>query len=144
MAKLLTKQELTEHLENFRSILANFDSSALKNIRFFNLESLYDYMENVEHNPFKEQYSALQNELDYLQPYLPFVSSERAAAFLTAMSHAKNDEEIVEIKKDFTTKLRQDFINLARTTTTDSQWNSILATCEEIRSHKEEMTLATY
>lgn len=144
MAKLLTKQELTEHLENFRSILANFDYSALKNIRFFNLESLYDYMENVEHNPFKEQYSALQNELDYLQPYLPFVSSERAAAFLTARSHAKNDEEIVEIKKDFTTKLRQDFINLARTTTTDSQWNSILATCEEIRSHKEEMTLATY
>lgn len=144
MAKLLTKKELTEHLQNFRSILANFDYSALKNIRFFNLESLYDYMENVEPNPFKEQYKALQKELDYLQPYLPFVSSERAAAFLNALSHAQNDDEIKAIKQDFTTKLRYDFMNLARTTHTDSQWNSILATCEEIRSHKEELTLATY
>lgn len=144
MAKLLTKQELTEHLRNFRSILANFDYSPIKNIRFFNLDSLYDYMEHVEHNPFQEQYQALQDELDYLQPYLPFVSSERAASFLTAMSHAKNDDEIVDIKKDFTKKLRQDFINLTRTTTTDMQWDSILSTCEEIRSHKEEMTLATY
>lgn len=144
MSKLLTKQELVQHLINFRAILSHFDYSALKNIRFFNLDSLYDYMDHVEHNPFQEQYKALQAELDYLQPYLPFVSSERAAAFLTAMSHARNDEEIVDIKKDYTKKLRMDFIKLARTTTTDKQWDSILSTCEEIRSHKEEMTLATY
>lgn len=144
MAKLLTKQELTDHLMNFRAILGNFDYSSLKNIRFFNLESLYAYMDNVEDNPFKKQYIALEEELDYIQPYLPFVSSERAAAFLTAMSNAQNDHEIETIKKDYTEKLRKDFIKLARTTTTDKQWHSILSTCEEIRSHKEEMTLATY
>lgn len=144
MAKLLTKQELTDHLINFRTILSNFDYSSLKNIRFFNLQSLYDYMDHVEPNPFKEQYIALEEELDYIQPYLPFVSSERAAAFLTAMSHAENDNEMDRIKKEYTEKLRQDFIKLVRTTTTDKQWQAILSTCEEIRSHKEEMALATY
>lgn len=144
MAKLLSKQELETHINNFRHILANFDYSQLKNIRFFNLESLYAYMETVEGNPFKEQYNALQKELDYIQPYLPFVSSERAAHFLTAMSKAKNDEEIAQVKKDYTDKLRKDFINLARTMTTNDQWISLMNTCEEIRLHKEETTLASY
>lgn len=144
MAKLLSKQELETHINNFRDILAHFDYSQLKNIRFFNLESLYAYMETVEGNPFQEQYKALQKELDYIQPYLPFVSSERAAHFLSAMSKAKNDEEIAAVKKDYTEKLRKDFMNLARTMTTADQWKSLMSTCEEIRLHKEETALASY
>ena len=144
MSKLLSQQELEAHVNQFRDILAHFDYSQLKNIRFFNLESLYAYMDTVEGNPFQEQYQALQSELDYLQPYLPFVSSERAAHFLTAMSKAKDDEEITKIKKEYTEKLRKDFINVARTMTTNDQWASLLSTCEEIRLHKEESSLASY
>ena len=60
MSKLLTKQELEGHLAQFREILANFDYSCLKNIRFFNLDSLYAYMETIKDNPFEMQYKALQ------------------------------------------------------------------------------------
>lgn len=142
MSKLLTAQELANHINTFRNILGNFDYSSLKNIRFLNLESFFSYMDHVENNPFQKQYVALQSELDYLQPYLPFVSAERASEFLTAMAQAKDDQESNIIKKDFTQKLRNDFINLARTCTTNEQWDSIIHTCEEIRSHKEEMALA--
>lgn len=144
MAILLTKQELRDHLMDFRKTLGNFDYSSLKNIRFLNLESLYSYMENIKDNPFQQQYQELQKHLDYLQPYLPFISSERAADFLTSMSKAHNDEEISKVKKDYTQKLRMDFINFARTHTTDSQWASIFDTCEEIRLQKEESALAHY
>lgn len=143
MAQLLTKQELATHLSNFREILSNFDYSALKNIRFFNLDSLYTYMDTIKGNPFEQQYKALQKELDYIQPYLPFVSSERAAEFLTLIAKAKNDEEVTLIKKDYTQKLRRDFIDLARTTTTTAQWDEVVNSCEAIRLHKEEMCLAS-
>ena len=144
MAKLLSKQELRMHLDDFRSILSHFDYSSLKNIRFFNLESFYSYMETIKDNPFKHQYKALQKELDYLQPYLPFVSSERAASFLNAMSGSHSTDETQRIKEEYTQKLRTDFMHLARTTTTDTGWASIFETCEEIRLHKEEMCLASY
>lgn len=142
MCKLLSREELSYHINNFRNILANFDYSAIKNIRFFNLESFFSYMETVENNPFKQQYSALQKELDVLQPYLPFVSASRASEFLTAMAKAVDEQESTLIKQEYTQKLRTDFINLARTTTTDDGWNSIIATCEEIREHKEETAFA--
>lgn len=142
MSKLLSTQELANHIMNLRNILGNFDYSSIKNIRFFNLDSFLSYMDNVEDNPFKKQYAALQEELDYLQPYLPFVSAERAGEFLTSMAKAKDDDEVTSIKQDYTQKLRTDFINLARTSTTDDQWQSIVSTCEEIRAHKEETALA--
>lgn len=142
MSKLLTAQDLVNHINNFRNILGNFDYSAIKNIRFLNLEAFFSYMNSVEDNPFKMQYDALQRELDCVQPYLPFVSSERASEFLTSMAKAQNDAETHSIKEDYTQKLRTDFINLARTLTTDDQWQSVINTCEEIRSHKEEMALA--
>lgn len=142
MCKLLSREELSYHINNFRNILANFDYSAIKNIRFFNLESFFSYMETVENNPFKQQYNALQKELDILQPYLPFVSANRASEFLTAMAKAVDEQESTLIKQEYTQKLRTDFINLARTTTTDDGWNSIISTCEEIREHKEETAFA--
>lgn len=144
MANLLTKQELYNQLANFRETLSDFDYTPIKNIRFFNLESLYSYMENIKDNPFQKQYEVLQKQLDVLQPYLPFISAERAAEFLTLISKAINDEEVKEIKKDYTQKLRMDFINFARTHTTDHQWNAIFDTCEEIRLQKEESALALY
>lgn len=143
MSRLLTQQELETHLHIFRTILKDFDYSSLKNIRFINLESLYNYMDTVENNPFKRQYSALQKELDYLQPYLPFTSSDRAANFLSEMSSAHNDDEIEKIKKSYTEKLRMDFLNLARTTPLDKDWEEVVRTCLEIRSHKEEMALVS-
>ncbi|MHC1748856.1 MAG: hypothetical protein AB9856_10955 [Cellulosilyticaceae bacterium] len=143
MSRLLTQSELEYHLSSLRTILKDFDYSSLKNIRFINLESLYNYMDTVENNPFKRQYSALQQELDFLQPYLPFTSSDRAANFLNEMSTANNDDEVENIKKSYTQKLRMDFLNLARTTTSDHDWDEVIRTCEEIRSHKEEMILVS-
>ncbi len=144
MATLLTQMELREHLQHFKSILTDFDYSALGNIRFFNLDAFYAYMDHVEGNPFQQQYKALQHELDFIQPYLPFVSSKRAKDFLEALATTTNDQEVEQIKREYTTKLRQDFIQFSRTLTTDAQWEDVLKTCEEIRLRKEEMLLAIH
>ena len=104
MATLLTKHELEVELEDFRHLLSDFDYSSIKNITFLNLDAFLAYMENVEGNPFKLQYNALQKKLDILQPYLPFVSSQRANEFLEALSQTHNDEEIKLVKKEFTKK----------------------------------------
>ena len=74
MATLLTKQELESHILDFRNLLSQFDYSQIKNVTFLNLEAFYAYMDNVKGNPFELQYNALQEKLDYIQPYLPFIS----------------------------------------------------------------------
>ena len=142
MATLLTKQELENHIRDFRELLSHFDYSSIKNITFLNLDAFYAYMDNVKGNPFELQYNALQEKLDYIQPYLPFTSSKRASEFMNSLSNTKNDEEIELVKKLYTKKLRDDFITFSRTATTDDQWTYIIKTCEEIRLRKEEMLLA--
>lgn len=142
MATLLTKQELRNHILDFRDLLAHFDYSSLKNVTFLNLDAFYAYMDNVKGNPFELQYNALQKKLDFIQPYLPFISGSRASEFMTALSKATNDYEVEHIKKIFTKKLRDDFIAFSRTATTDDQWLHIINTCEQIRQRKEEMLLA--
>lgn len=142
MSELLTKEELAYHLSLFREILTNFDFSEIKNIRFFNLESFYHYMNHVPNNPFKRQYEALEEQLDYIQPYLPFVSEERADEFLKELSGAVTEKESRKIKEAYTKKLRIDFISVARVATTKEEWENIMDACEQIRMHKEEMLLA--
>ncbi len=142
MPALLSKQELKFELEDFRHILSDFDYSPIKNITFLNLDAFLAYMENVEGNPFKRQYEALEQKLDVLQPYLPFVTASRANEFLEALSLAQTDEEAAQIKKDFTKILRDDFIKFSRTITTPDQWAHTIEVCEEIRLRKEEMLLA--
>lgn len=142
MPTLLSKRELEVALDDFRHILSNFDYSAIKNVTFLSADAFICYMENVEDNPFKKQYAALQHKLDILQPYLPFVSAERANEFLEALSHTQDELEITEIKRQFTKTLREDFIKFSRTITTPDQWLHVRHICEEIRSRKEEMLLA--
>ncbi len=144
MSSLLTKQQLENQLHYFRHILSSFDYSSIQNVRFFNLESFFSYMDTIENNPFAKQYDELQEILDTLQSYLPFVSSKRAKDFLNALSTSSDDQEVAKIKCDYTQKLRQDFINLARTITTDEEWQRIITICEEIRLRKEEMLLALH
>ncbi len=144
MPTLLTKQELENHLYEFHQLLQNFDYSCIKNVTFLNLDSFFAYMENVEGNPFEKHYEALQKKLDALQPYLPFVSSNRANEFLEALSHTQNDDEVKQIKVNYTKILRDDFIKFSRTVTTDEGWNHVINTCEEIRLRKEEMLLALH
>lgn len=142
MSQLLTKEELAYHLSLFREILTNFDFSEIKNIRFFNLESFYHYMNHVPNNPFKRQYEALEEQLDYIQPYIPFMSEERADEFLKELAQAVSEEESQKIKDAYTKKLRMDFMNIARIATTEEEWQNIMNACEQIRQHKEEMLLA--
>ena len=142
MPTLLTKRELEMALDDFRHILSDFDYSSIKNITFLNADAFISYIENVEGNPFKKQYAALQHKLDILQPYLPFVSAQRANEFLEALSQTHNDEEITKVKKEFTQTLREDFIKFSRTVTTPDQWLHVRHICEEIRARKEEMLLA--
>ncbi len=142
MPTLLTKNELKIELEGFRHLLSDFDYSSIKKITFLNLEAFLAYMENVEGNPFKVQYNALQEKLDILQPYLPFVSAKRANEFLEALSNAHNDDEIKHVKQDYTKILRDDFIKFSRTVTTSAEWEHTMNVCEEIRLRKEEMLLA--
>ena len=142
MPTLLTKHELENELDDFRHILSDFDYSSIKNVTFLNADAFVCYMENVDGNPFKKQYAALQQKLDVLQPYLPFVSAERANEFLEALSHTHNDEEVTSVKKRFTQTLRDDFIKFSRTVTTSSEWHHVIHVCEEIRARKEEMLLA--
>lgn len=144
MSTLLTRQQLENHLNHFRHILSDFDYSSIQNVRFLNLEAFFTYMNTIEDNPFKKQYQELQESLDILQPYLPFVSSKRAKDFLNALGTSTSDLEIENIKKVFTQKLREDFIHLSKTITMDSEWERILYICEEIRLRKEEMLLALH
>jgi hypothetical protein len=99
-------------------------------------------MNHVPNNPFKRQYEALEEQLDYIQPYLPFVSEERADEFLKELSGAVTEEESRKIKEAYTKKLRVDFINVSRVATTQEEWGNIVDACEQIRLHKEEMLLA--
>ena len=141
MQQVLSSKELYTHLNDFREVLQGFDYSRIGNVRFLNLESVYAYMENVENNPFKRQYYELQEILDTLQPYLPFLSSERAKMFLIKMSTVKNDEDIEQLKNEYKEKLRMDFIDTARKTTCDKDWELIINICEQIRVRKEQTHL---
>lgn len=144
MVPLLTKKELEFYLYDFRKTLSHFDYSSIKNVTFLNIDAFLAYMENVKGNPFERQYEALQQKLDVLQPYLPFVSAQRANEFLEALGTASSNAETDAIKRLYTKKLREDFISFSRTATTDTQWAQILNTCEEIRLRKEEMILAPH
>ena len=142
MAAMLTKNQLKNILLDFRHTLGHFDYSSIKNITFLNAEAFYAYVNNVKGNPFEKQYAELQQKLDVLQPYLPFVYSNRAKEFLKALDSAHNSEETAKVKYHFTKLLREDFINFSRTVTTDAEWERVIETCEEIRLRKEEMLLA--
>lgn len=138
MQHVLSSKELYMHLNDFRKTLQEFDYSHIGNIRFLNLDSVYAYMENVENNPFQKQYKELQEILDTLQPYLPFLSSERAKEFLIQIAQVTDDAEIEKLKLEYLEKLRMDFIDAARKITCTQDWNLIIKTCEQIRSRKEE------
>lgn len=141
MQQVLSSKELYMHLNDFRETLQGFDYSNLGNIRFLNLESVYAYMETVENNPFQRQYKELQEILDTLQPYLPFLSSERAKDFLIHMSTVTDEDEVERLKLEYSKKLRMDFINIARKITCEDDWALIITICEQIRSRKEESYL---
>lgn len=141
MQQVLSSQELYTHLDNFRKTLKDFNYSSISNIRFLNLESVYAYMETVENNPFKEQYDELVGILDTIQPYLPFLSSDRAKEFLIHMSTVTDDDEVDRLKVEYTQKLRLDFINTTRRITNEHDWNLIINICQQIRSRKEETYL---
>lgn len=141
MQQVLSSKELYDHLNDFRKTLKEFNYNSLGNIRFLNLESVYAYMETVENNPFTKQYTQLQEILDTLQPYLPFLSSERAKNFLIHMSKVTDDEEIERLKLEYMQKLRIDFINTAGKTRCDEDWKLIMDICEQIRARKEEIYL---
>lgn len=141
MQQVLSSEELYMHLNTLRETLQEFDYSDLNNIRFINLQAVYAYIENVKNNPFKRQYAKIQRTLDMLQPYLPFVSTERAKNFLIEISNANSDEAIENLKKDYTDKIRIDFINTARTITNEQEWMCIINICEDIRLRKEQSCL---
>ncbi len=141
MQQVLSSQELYGHLNDFRKTLQEFDYSNLGNIRFLNLEAVYAYMETVKDNPFTRQYTQLQDILDIVQPYLPFLSSQRAKDFLIHISTVTDDEEATFLKLEYAKKLRMDFINIARKTTCEDDWALIMKICEQIRSRKEETYL---
>ena len=141
MQQVLSSKELYTHLNDFRQTLQGFDYSNIGNIRFLNLESVFAYMETVENNPFKRQYIALQEVLDILQPYLPFLSSQRAKDFLIHISTVTNDEEVELLKLEYIQKLRMDFISTTRKINNEDDWELIISICEQIRSRKEETHL---
>ena len=144
MSKLLTKQELMMHLNDFYDLLQDFDYSKIKNITFISLDAVLAYMDNVDDNPFSNHYNAIQNKLDYLQPYLPFVSASRANEFLECLNKTNDDFEIFKLKQKYTNILRNDFIKFARTVTTTDGWLNVISTCEQIRAKKEDLLLALH
>lgn len=141
MNQILSSQELYNYLNDFRETIQTFDYLDLDNVVFFNLESVYVYMKYIENNPFSRQYNELQSILDHLQPYLPFLSSERARDFLIKFSTITDEQAIEQLKIEYMDKLRTDFINVVRRLNNENDWYLIVNTCEEIRSRKEEVYL---
>ena len=119
MQKILSPQELSTHLNNFRETLKSFDYTSLGNLRFLNAQAVYSYIENVENNAFESHYNELQERLDILQPYLPFLSSERAKNFLIQISKVTSDEGVEKLKEKYMDKLRMDFIHTTNKITSD-------------------------
>ena len=141
MQHVLSSQELYGHLNDFRKTLQEFNYSNLGNIRFLNLESVFAYMENVENNPFQRHYAQLEESLDILQPYLPFLSSKRAKDFLIHISKVTDDEEVERLKLEYGRKLRIDFISTTKKINSEEDWNLIIDICQQIRTRKAETYL---
>lgn len=141
MQQVLSSKELYAHLNDFHKTLKDFDYTNIGNIRFLNLESVFAYMETVKDNPFQKQYIQLQETLDILQPYLPFLSSERAKDFLIHISTVTDDDEVERLRTLYSQKLRMDFIKVTKNITREEDWRLIMTICEQIRSRKAETYL---
>lgn len=141
MQHVLSSQELYMHLTDFRQILMDFDSTHIGNLRFMNLESVYAYIENATNRSFNAHHNKLEETLDILQPYLPFLSSDRAKEFLVEISKVTSDYEVEQLKEKYTKKLKVDFINTINKLTCDEDWQLLIDVCEHIRFRKEESYL---
>lgn len=137
MDNILTQERLLEELEKFKFTLKNFDYSDIKNIIFINLDSLYCYIENIEDNPFKLQYTKLQNILDIIEPYIPFTTENE---FVNITDMNDNFTDLEDIKHAFSAKKRFNFINYVRSLTTESEWQDVISICKDIRNTYERYT----
>lgn len=137
MEPILSQQELSNQLNEFRDIIQHFDYSEIKNVTFINLESLYTYIAQVEDNPFEKQYQALHKILDIIEPYLPFAMGNTAVEFLVQASMVSSHEEMESLKKRFSSKTRLEFMNAVRGITQDDEWQYLVNICENIRGNHE-------
>lgn len=137
MENILTQEELVLQLNNFRITLQDFDYSAIKNITFLNLDSLYCYIENVENNPFKLQYNKLQQILDIIEPYIPFPTENKFINTLDFNDFNNNYGELENLKTQLSLQKRNNFINLVKMCTNNEDWSFILELCKDIRDSYE-------
>ena len=138
MSNILSRDQLYMELENLRDLINNFDYSELKNVTFINLESLFTYIAQVEDNPFRRQYEAMQSSLDILEPFIPFATGERAKEFLIKMSQTESDEEIECLKEEYSHKIRTDFVNMIKMIESEEEWIHLTEICEVLRQNKEQ------
>ncbi|NMA84539.1 MAG: hypothetical protein GX962_11860 [Epulopiscium sp.] len=144
MYSILSKIELQQYLNQFRTLATNLDYSQFDNIIFFNLESFYSYMENISGHPFQEQYDDLEKILDIIEPYLPFAVGDTALAFLLEATYVNDEIEMEQLKLKYGSRLRMDFINLVQNILSEEEWEYILQLCETIRQEKESNLHAYY
>ncbi len=130
---MISEEELVNELNNFKFTLQNFDFSDIKNIIFINFEALYFYIEQVEDNPFHVQYQKLQNILDVIEPYIPFVTEDGFISIIDV--NLENSNELDSVKKIFSSKKRLNFTNIIRYLDTKDDWQYILNICKEIRNN---------
>ncbi|NLK21127.1 MAG: hypothetical protein GX308_03340 [Epulopiscium sp.] len=138
MTEVLTSEQLIYELNNLKCLINDFDYSELNNVTFLNLESLYTYIAEFDGNPFQRQYEALQAALDVVQPFIPFATGDKAKEFLLQVSKAESDDEIQWLKQEYTDRMRLDFVNAIRLTSSDDEWDGLIQICESIRQSRED------
>lgn len=139
--EILTAEELTHKLNDFRHVITDFDFSALKNVTFININALYTYIAEVEDNPFKKQYESIQKELQSIAPYIPFAMGNSAAEFLEKASRVENELEMDLLKREFSERSKIDFVETVRMIHCDEEWEYLTSICETIRKNKERSTI---
>lgn len=135
--EIISPNELTSKLNNFRNTVNNFDFSEVQNVTFLNLNALYTYISEVEDNPFKRQYDIIQEQLSDIIPYIPFAMGTTASEFLDKASNIQNEVQMEMLKVEFSERSKLDFIDTVRMIHSDEEWDYLISICETIRQNKE-------
>lgn len=135
MEHLICKQELIEKLELLKLTIQSFDYSSLKNIIFFNLNSLYLYMANIEYCT--KTGETIDHLLDEIEMFIPIGLTNSSLDLFFSASEAYETENIEELSQTFNCRCRLDFLNLIRMTKDAKGWHKILDSCEHLRRDKE-------
>lgn len=133
MGKIISEQKLIKKLNQFRDILLNYDFSEVKNIVFFDVNSLQCYLKTFKNNPFERQYCELDALMNEMLPYLP---SALPLDVLQAINDAMGYTDDA-FKEQVLMNMKLDFIERVKEINSEHEWQQLVDFCVQLRREKE-------